>query len=148
MPEKEVPSLEEVLKPFRMVVIYDSADASNEAAFAAELVLRELGDEIAVDKTFWESSDLDNASLRARAAEEAAVADLILVALSEGTASSPIREWINQWQKKRTLSGGLLALIPCGKTADAEAGSDLSELLYETAVSADMDFICRRKRRF
>jgi hypothetical protein len=132
-------------KPFRMMMLFDSASANAEAIRAFEVILRELGDDILVDKSAWDVALLRTASNCRRAAKDAARADMIVIALSETTPSESLRNWTHQWEKHRTLNGGLIALIPSG---EAESGGDLAEFLYETAVSANMDFLCRKNRRY
>lgn len=131
--------------PFRLLSIYDSFEASREAAYAAEVVLRELGEEIDVDKTSWDLQSLESSSLRNLAAAEAARADVIVVAFSSENPTDTFKQWTSEWQCVRELSSGLLALIPSG---DSKTGGDLADFLYETAVTAQMDFLCRKKRRF
>jgi hypothetical protein len=132
-------------KPFRMLSIYDSPEAGREAAHASQVILRELGEEIDVAKTCWNVRSLETASIRSLAADEAAQADVIVVALSEGEPNADFKEWIEEWQGTRQLRSGLLALIPSG---ESETGGELADFLYETAVTAHMDFLCRKKRRF
>jgi hypothetical protein len=131
-------------KPFRMLSLYDSDAASREATHASNLVLRELGESIEADRTSWDVHSLESPALRGRAAVQAARADLIVIALDSDSPSAALREWIGQWQKNRELSTGLLALIPSG---ESETGGDLADFLYETAVTANMDFICQVKSR-
>lgn len=127
-----------------MMMLFDSAFANAEAVQAFELILRELGDDVLVHKSAWDVALLRSASHCTRAAKEAARADMIVIALSEMTPSESFKNWINQWEKNRTLNSGLIALIPSG---DAESGGELADFLYETAVSANMDFLCRKNRR-
>ena len=131
-------------KPFRMLSLYDSDAANREAAHTSNLVLRELGEFIEADRTSWNIHSLESPDLRIRIADEAARADLIVIALDTDSPSAALQDWIGQWQKNRELSNGLLALIPSG---ESETGGDLAGFLYETAVTANMDFICRKKSR-
>ena len=73
-------------KPFRLLVVYDSEDSKIEAAGAAEFILRELGDGIPAEKTFWNVRSLAILDVQDRAITQAANADVILLALS---ASQP-----------------------------------------------------------
>jgi hypothetical protein len=131
-------------KPFRMLSIYDSEQAGRDATETSNLVLRELGDTIEADRTTWNLRSLDTQSIRSLVAEEAARADVIVIALAGDKPSDTLKKWTTAWQKSRELSGGLLALIPSG---DSETGGDLADFLYETAVTANMDFLCQKKRR-
>jgi hypothetical protein len=130
-------------KPFRMLAIYDSEEASREATHASNLVLRELGDGVQADRTTWNLRSLDTASVRTLAAEEAARADLIVLALEDTQPTATLKDWIARWQCNRELSSGLLALI---SPDNSETGGDLADYLYETAVTAHMDFLCQKKR--
>jgi hypothetical protein len=131
-------------KPFRMLSIYDSEAANREATVTSNLVLRELGDAIEADRTTWNLDSLDATSLCRLAAKEAARADVIVIALAGNEPSESLKQWVAQWHQNRELSGGLLALIPAD---DSETGGNLAEFLYETAVTANMDFLCQRKSR-
>jgi hypothetical protein len=131
-------------KPFRMLSIYDSEEAGREATHTSNLVLRELGDTIEADRTTWNLRSLDTSGILSLAAEEAARADVIVIALAGDKPSKTLKQWTAAWQQNRELNGGLLALIPSG---DSETGGDLADFLYETAVTAHMDFLCQKKRR-
>ena len=130
-------------KPFRMLSIYDSEAASREASHASNLVLRELGDSVEADRTTWNLHSLTSETLP-QVAHEAARADVIVISLSSDQPSPALKSWVAQWERNRELSSGLLALIPVG---DSETGGDLASFLYETAVTAQMDFLCQKKRR-
>lgn len=131
-------------KPFRLLSIYDSEEAGREAIQASDLVLRELGDTIEADRTTWDIDSLDEDAIRTLAAEEAARADVIVIALAADKSSETLKDWVKEWQCNREVSGGLLALI---SASDSETRGDLADFLYETAVTANMDFLCQRKRR-
>jgi hypothetical protein len=131
-------------KPFRMLSLFDSEQAGTEAEVTTELVLRELGTGIEADRSIWHIQSLDSIATRSRVAEEAARADVIVLALADDKPSRILKQWVAEWQKNRELNGGLIALIPSG---DSETGGDLADFLYETAVTARMDFLCQRKRR-
>jgi hypothetical protein len=131
--------------PFRIVTIYDSAKTSAEAARASAVVIRELGDEVPVDRCSWNVASLESDLTRGFAAAEAARADLIVVALSDGSPSNSLRDWVTRWGKKRTLENGLFALIP---TSEHQASAALENYFYEAAVTANMDFLCRKRPRY
>jgi hypothetical protein len=133
-----------VERPFRMLTLFDSAESNAEAASASKLVLQELGEDVVVDKNAWDIRLLDSPVLRGRAAEQAAVADVILLALSSREPSEPLRQWLEQWQKQRSIDGGLLALITPGATDEA---APLAEFMNEAALTANMDFLCRKQPR-
>lgn len=132
-------------KPFRMLSIYDSPDSRREAAHASAIILNELGEDIVADEHAWDLQSLEAAENLEQAAHEAAQADVIVLALATRAPSESLKNWANRWQQKRELTSGLLALIPSGKSA---TGGDLAEFLYEMAVTANMDFLCRKPRRF
>lgn len=136
---------QEAERPFRLLTIFDSAESNAEAASASKLMLEELGEDVLVDKSAWDVRLLDSPVLRGRAAEQAAIADVILLALSSREPTEPLRQWLEQWQKQRAVSGGLLALIPSGKSEDM---APLTEFVNEAAVTANMDFLCRKQPRF
>jgi hypothetical protein len=130
---------------FRIVVIYDSTESRREAAHASAVLLRELGDDVEVQKRSWETESLLDPQTRQQAASQAAQADVILMAIGATEPTPTLKQWIDDWQRQRDLNSGLLALIPCNSS---ESGGDLANFLYETAVSARMDFLCRKPHRF
>ena len=132
-------------KVFRILAVYDSVESSREAARASAVVLRELGEDVIVHKNSWDAEALEDSTVRERAALEAARADVIVIAVADTEPSFVMKKWTDEWQKKRVMTSGLLALIPCN---EMKSGGDLTEFLYETAVSANMDFLCRKPRRF
>ncbi len=131
--------------PFRILALYDSARASEEAARASSIVVRELGEGAAVDRCSWNLESLEKAETREFAAGEAARADLIVIAVSAAEPTEALKEWVAQWEKNRRLSSGLLALIPSGTAAEMHA---LESYFHETSITANMDFLCRKGRRF
>lgn len=132
--------LEESTPAFRLFVVYDSQDASATAATTSDFVIHELGEEIPVDKVFWNARLLTTPGNREHAANQAASADMLIVALSNNHFASEIREWAEQWQQQRRQEGGLLAVLPQNGT---ETSNELIEYLREAAISANMDFLCR-----
>ena len=135
----------EVNDPFRILALYDSAKTSAQAARASAVVVRELGEDVPVDRCSWNIRALDSEATRGFAAGEAARADLIVIALSCDSLSTVLKDWVKQWEKKRTLSGGLLALIPA---EECESAATLEDYFYEIAITANMDFLCRKQRRY
>jgi hypothetical protein len=135
----------EVDDPFRILALYDSAQTSAQAARASAIVIRELGEEVPVDRCSWNIRALDGDATRGFAAAEAARADLIVIALSTESLSTALKDWVKQWEKKRTSANGLLALIP---SEEWGSGAVLEEYFYEIAITANMDFLCRKQRRY
>jgi hypothetical protein len=130
-------------KPFRMLAIYDSEATNREATHTSNLVLRELGDSVEADRTTWNIHSLTPDTLP-HVASEAARADVIVISLTTDKPSASLKNWVKQWERNRELTSGLLALIPAG---ESETGGDLADFLYETAVTAQMDFLCQKKHR-
>ena len=137
-------SLSPTEDPFRILAIYDGAKGSAEAARASALVIRELGEDVPIDRCSWSVEALESFETRGFAAGEATRADLIVLALSAEKPSESLKDWVRQWEKNRKLSSGLLALIPFGKKREVQ---ELEDYLNETAITANMDFLCRKDLR-
>ena len=135
------PGVEET--PFRLLVVYDSDDAKMQAQDASDFILNEVGDAVVVEKTFWNVRSLGVLSVQEKAVNQAADADVILLALSAQRPTAELMNWTESWLKLRRDSEGLLAVIPTGGVKNDAA--DLVQYFYETAVSANMDFLCRDK---
>ena len=125
---------------FRLFVVYDSQDASATAAATSDFVTHELGEDILVDKLFWNARTQTTPPHREEAVSHAAQADMVIVALSHSHSAPAIKEWARQWQQQRQQDGGLLAVLP---QDGAETSTDLIDYLREAALSANMDFLCR-----
>jgi hypothetical protein len=138
-------SSDQAEKPFRIVAIYDSALTSAEVARASAIVLRELGEDVSVDRSSWNLKSLRSADICDFAASAAARADLIVIAIGCSEPNEDLQEWVTRWEKKRQLSGGLLALIP---TREDGPVHHLENYFYETAVTANMDFLCGGASRY
>lgn len=129
--------------PFRLLVVYDSDEAKMQAHAASDFILNELGEAIVVEKTFWNVRSLGVLCVQEKAVNQAAEADVILLALSAQQPTAELINWTESWLKLRRDSEGLLAVIPTGGVKNDAA--DLVQYFYETAVSANMDFLCRDK---
>lgn len=142
---QDISSLIDDGRPFRIVAVYDSEEASLETNRAAAIVLQELGHDVPFDESSWKLDALSSWSVCDLAASEAACADMIVLALGSDSPLDVLQHWLESWDKKRTLEGGLLALIPMDKSRKTIA---LEDYLYETAVTAQMDFLCRKGPRY
>jgi hypothetical protein len=135
-------SLDSSIGPvFRLFILYDSDASSIHAAQTSEFVIHELGEDVTVDQNLWNVRLLSSPQLRQQAVEEAALADMIIVAASNDRAiAQEIRTWTDAWQRERLQEGGLLAVVPQSGTED---NGGLVEYLREAAISANMDFLSR-----
>lgn len=144
-PLKELSSEQNPALPFQLLTLFDSVESNAEASSASRLVLQELGEGVAVVKNAWDIRLLDSPILRGQASRQAANADVIVIALDSRDSDALLRQWAEEWQKSRSIEGGLLALIPCD---DPENSRALEEFVQEVALCANMDFVCRREPRF
>jgi hypothetical protein len=102
-----------------------------------------VGEGIMVEKMFWNVRSLEILDIQEKAIAQAADADVILLSLSTMEASAEVKSWTENWLKLRGQNEGLLVVIPTGKVN--QQASELVDYFYETAVSANMDFLCRKK---
>jgi hypothetical protein len=125
---------------FRMLVVFDSEQAGKDARLASEHILSEVGTEVAVQSSFFDARNFGLSAAADTSLSEAASADVILIALSRAEIESNMKQWTEFWLKKRENDTGLLAFIPEG---DFARDYDFTEFLRQTAISANMDFVCR-----
>jgi hypothetical protein len=125
---------------FRLMTVYDSETAGAEAGKAFEIVRRELEGGVPITKSLWPLEAL--ASESARAAAEAAVADMILVSLDRPPDLAKLKNWTGAWEKQRIQPGGLIALLNDSRNAE------IRELLEGAALTASMDFLCQDGSRW
>lgn len=146
MPVPEEVSPEANSPVFRLFAVYDTNSAGASAEAASEFVLNELGEDVPVEKQFCDASALASPSGHQDAVQKAASADMLIIALSSPRAvENSIRQWAREWPQNRRQDGGLLAVLP--QQPDPSASADLVEFLRETAISANMDFLCRSHNR-
>ena len=132
---------------FRLFVVSDSQDASATAAETSAFVSHELGEDVVVDKLFWNPSIETELSQLEEANAVAASADMVIVAVSRNQSAPAIIDWAREWQARREQEGGLLAVLPQDGRGHP---TDLIDCLRNAALSANMDFLCRcgEHRRF
>lgn len=138
--------LESAAQPFRLCVLFDSEEAAREADIAAGRLLEDLGAEVLSEKHYWNITTLGYSGTRAESISDAARADVILLSLSSNGTCPALKSWGAEWLRKRSMEqGGLLAIIPGSETVGD--WDDLVGYFRETAVSANMDFLCRSQHQ-
>ncbi len=93
----------------------------------------------------WPFQTLAGPALRSIAAQEAAMADLIIVAAHcPGPLPIPVRQWIELWLGLREPSPAALVALLDGVDDDTHAPASIEPYLLHCAERAGMDFFAQR----
>ena len=128
---------------FKMVLIFSDRRGSELASRAAANLVREF-DEGDCAQTSWKTELLRSPKLRMLAAREAADADLVIIALEEGsTLPQEIADWLALWRRRTRRRRSTLSLL--ARRAHASTPPIVEESLHAFAESTGMDFFCHSR---
>ena len=131
---------------YKLVIIYDNMGSGKHANHFCENLLRELGDTTLGVKDLWSFKVMDVPHARHEAAEAAAMADVVILAL-DGDVEIPdvIKTWMEEWGARVTARTGeqnpiLIALFGA---SDGRQGVVASTRAYlgKIAESAGLTFL-------
>ncbi len=130
-----------------MVVIYDDLEAAGRARQSLENLPWARRPAPVVSTRLWKLELLENSFLREQAAKEAAIADLILLAVSSvHTWPACLRKWLRRWAECRSAHPCAFCLLTGIKTS-RQAGEPQARAALENLVrQAGAEFfvgVCR-----
>ncbi len=125
----------------RLAIVFGGPAALGPAFTVYELIVRQLQPDCALRESWWNDHDLANPSVRQWAIEEAAQADLIVVALP-GTVDPPwmIRAWVEAWSALRAGHTGALVVVLTGVGPVEARPTAVEQYLRAVAQTARLDF--------
>jgi hypothetical protein len=129
-----------VVPAFRVVMVYEDFRTARQATRAYDFLVANLTHEWRVTSQMWKFDVLRIPELRALAAEDAMMADLIIVSCNgEGELPSGVRTWIEMWLGYKAGAVALVALldVPPGQ---AERARVTQAYLEHVAQRAHMEF--------
>ena len=125
----------------KVLVIYSEKVGAEIGSRACSALRTHLGRQFQVSQTVWNTELFKSPKLRVLAAKEAMEADLVFMAMPEGSPlESEVDTWLSLWQKRGRASGA--ALVALLRRDSIEAPHMVSERLQEFARAAKMDFFC------
>ena len=96
-------------------------------------------------QSIWKFDMLSIATLREISAQEAAAADLIIIALhASGNLTNIVTSWVEMWLEYRGQRPGALALLLDDTTTDAAGVVPVEAWLKEHAAGAGMEFFVHK----
>ncbi len=129
-----------VVPPFRVVIVYEDFTAAQQAKAAYDFLTANLTHEWQVTRQTWKFELLRLPELCALAAEDAALADVIIVACrGEGELPAPVRAWVEKWLGYRADNVALIALLDC-PPEQAKGPEATQDYLERVARQADLEF--------
>jgi hypothetical protein len=123
----------------------DSTTGARADEFCQTLV-QSLGRNCEFAKELWLLTELRTAQLRAIAAKEAALADLVIISVHHAeTLPSEVKSWIDLWLKQKgSRSAVLLALFD---PLYLGTSSSIQAYLREVAQKGKMEFLARSEEK-
>jgi hypothetical protein len=130
----------------KIILLFGDRAGAELGKEVAESLLEKLGPGFRVRQSSWSSELLRSPKLRALAAMEAREADIVMVAMDEGTPlPADMREWLDLWRdRQRAIPAALVALL---KREDEDTPRVVEESLQAFADEARMDFFCHSLAR-
>jgi len=128
--------------PFDLVVAYEDTFTRQRALQLYDHLAQQLLNDHNFQCSWWKFDDLQNATLRSRAADAAATANMVILSIRMQPEISPLhRSWLESWIPRRDNSSkaALVALIAGnGKTGNETA--PMLAFLQNAARQGRMDF--------
>jgi len=132
----------------RIVVsaVHEDFATGARASDFCQTLAKSLGGECEVAKELWPLTELRTPKLRAVAAGEAAVADLVIISVHHGeTLPSEVKSWIDLWAKhKAARPKVLLALFD---SLHLGSSSSIQAFLQGVARKGHMEFLARSEEK-
>jgi hypothetical protein len=129
-----------VVPAFRVVIVYEDFITAKRAKQAYEFLVANLTREWRVVCQMWKFELLRLPALRRLAAEDAALADVIIVSCrAEGELPADLRAWVKMWLDYKGDNVALIALLDC-PPGQAEHAQATQAYLERIAQRAHMEF--------
>jgi hypothetical protein len=125
---------------FRVVIAYEDFGTASQAKRAYDFLVANLTHEWQVTRQMWKFDLLRLPELRELAAEDAVLADLIIVSCSgDGELPADVRAWMEMWLGHKSDAVALIALLDC-PPGQAEGAQATRTYLERVAQRARMEF--------
>jgi hypothetical protein len=131
---------------FKILIAYETVSSGLRAREMSERLAARLQSEFEMSSEVWKFELLNHPQLREQAASEAAVADMIIMAMRRAGELPPhVKHWIESWlHQRRGNAAALVALLDESEEEDETAASaPLSTYLRRVAEEGNMDFFCQ-----
>ncbi|MHB8519479.1 MAG: hypothetical protein ACYDH9_01860 [Limisphaerales bacterium] len=134
----------ETFPNFNVVLVYEDFPAGVRAKQTLDRLLHDLDPQFVYNSKIWKFDILQISQLRELAAQDAADADLIILAAC-GTTELPagVKCWINLWLARAGRSRRALVSLLDNRTEPATNRGSICSYLREIAQKGHMDFFCQ-----
>jgi hypothetical protein len=131
---------------FSVVIAYEDFATGNEAKRACDFVSASFTHHWRVLSQMWKFDLLEVAELRELAAQDAALADLIIVACHhDHELPAGVKAWIETWRAYKAEAVGLIGLFDC-PPGQAKDGRATQNYLKHVAQQSHMQFLIAQVR--
>lgn len=128
----------EVNSAFNVVIAYEDFETGQNARKTYDFLVEHLGNEFCLNNQMWKFDVLAMPKLREIAANDAAAADLILVALrGNNELPAEVREWMELWLRQGTRAIAVVALF---EVPGQPVGNLIRDYLADVARRAKVEF--------
>ena len=130
------------LKHFAVSAACEDSSTNARAEEFCRGLSRDLGQSCKVAKEMWLFNQLCVPALRAIAAGEAAMAQLIIISVHHAEAlPDGVKSWIDQWQRQSTKHS--IVLLALFDPVYQQVSGSLKAYLQEVAKRGDMEFLVK-----
>jgi hypothetical protein len=145
--EREAAQAQE-LREFNIVIAYEDLAAGVRAKQTFDYLLAELGGRFTFTCKLWKFRILEAPQLSEIAAQDAAEADMIMVAAhGHQELPSAVRGWINLWLQRAGRRDRALVALVDSQDGDTTKPNPICSHLHEVAKRGNLDYFCHSADR-
>ena len=124
------------------VVVYEDFATACHARRASAEWLQQAGRQVKISHTMWKFNLLQNHKLKEMAADDAAAADLVIIAAQEDKdLPDEVKSWINLWMERPLGRGAILLVVAERPGEHHESAGPACAYLRQVAQRGNLDFI-------
>ena len=121
----------------KVVIAYDNLDVAKRAEAVYDRLARRLRQTFEFQQRLWRFDVLEEDSLRAQAVRDAADADIVIVAMKDGSeVPEAVRRWLESLLRRNSGATALVALLD-------RPGAPVQPYLEDVARRGGMDFFAQ-----
>ncbi|MDX1953853.1 MAG: hypothetical protein SFY81_16915 [Verrucomicrobiota bacterium] len=126
------------------MIAYEDNVTNSTAMRTCDHVVRQLGSDVDVKKSVWSIDVLSTPGLKIKAAEQAAEADMIIIAAHrQSPHSEQFRSWVDLWSGRRNNDSGALVALLDGQMEEENKDLSLYAYMEGAARENQMEFFGR-----
>ena len=125
---------------FNVVIVYEDFETGKQAKRTYDFLAANLGHECQFSNQMWKFDVLALPKLREMAANDATLADIVLIACRGGDLPVAVKSWFEAWLAEEHRPAALVALLEDSSEPNDPATPRLRAYLADVAKRGEMEF--------